>query len=142
MRVKRWLRRRDSSRPPEIPRQSGCGPGSGSMTLLKPAALPQPDERRLMRAGHGQTAICACAWLSKKRRGRDLNPRRTDGPKRFSRPPHSTTLPPLRRTKSSAASLSVFWRQGGLGARLRRRERSRPGKRETEKEGLEPSKEE
>ena len=42
--------------------------------------------------GRGRSGLCSLIW----RRRRDSNPRTPKG-KRFSRPPHSTTLPPLRR---------------------------------------------
>ena len=37
-------------------------------------------------------------------------------PKRFSRPPHSTALPPLRRTKSTAAPLGFLKRREAAGS--------------------------
>ena len=53
-----------------------------------------------------------------KRRGWDSNPRWTQGPQRFSRPPHSTALPPLQersRTRFVPPGCSLYSAVARLG---------------------------
>ena len=64
------------------------------------ASLAMPEGFALARvavelkfSSHGKVATSTSSSL---RRGWDSNPRWARGPQRFSRPPHSTTLPPLQ----------------------------------------------
>ncbi len=83
----------------------GCGEGGGTcstcylLTRRWVNGLEVPLQgRSRIRLGHvanGLVQINRLRRTNRWRRGRDSNPRRL-APQRFSRPPHSTALPPLR----------------------------------------------
>ena len=92
----RWRRRRDSPgapRPHLAARRAALAGCAGKRVRVSSAPPPPGFESC---KGHKKTSHMGSPALIRWRRRRDSNPRTGSTRKRFSRPPHSTTLPLLR----------------------------------------------
>jgi hypothetical protein len=98
------------------PRPSQAAQREHRATHLAPGLVLSDSSRPTM----SETSVSDVLGLH-KRRGRDSNPRQRFKPlKRFSRPPHSTALPPLRGDGRRLDDLLARGRRGRRGRSYRR----------------------